>query len=933
MSLEKILKQMDSGNITLLGQVEVSEQDYNELLNFTREKIMNLSMNTISIMPDLFLSITLVQIAIREYERGNFWQYFLEVLEMNVSAAKRNYLGQIFMKTLREHNLFHIDSDERSNNQYVQNILAHAFVTNNYLEGYFDFIYSFYDRNLLRQIPETIDEEINELKDFMQNVQSQDDYIQLENTEHHTSKAYRLLKSTRYVLAQVDIEDTCRLIIDHLKMLDVYYYEDILPSKNDRFSSAFGSWVETIQNDVRNRTFHRSRNVSGSYSRSPYLEIDKRQEKAYLVIPEQKFRDSEISGQASFVNVSIKGNLETYKLSLYHAYGVIKSEVLRIELDSLFSEIDIEINNTRTFQIVDKDYRIFSEEWTELKQFKVGPCFLLTSKDSNVRSDYPLTKEASKQWDEYFIMVKEDTVVYVDHTPLSIVGEFSEQTLFDSCEDYYVLDSYEQKIQHTSKHPMVSFKVEKSLIDRTFLWINEERYQIDKTDNASILEFPNDHEHYGVSVAIEGLVLELDGEYAIFLDEPGKNKRLLCRYVLLTELVCKVKNKHRFTSNGIAQIILAGEYETTPLNCTQVGTHLYEVDMKEGLIGGEFILRLNGSKYTIHVPTQVFKYKFYDVWYYDRPDYFWYKKLTNELILCLPGVSKASVYMNKDLTHLIEGEEVGENLFKFDISSFIHEITGSNSPWNNLNILYTDSSEKWFFFLKILNRTFINYLYLEEEENQVALCVDYIGDADVFVKVINANDDSIVVDRLEVDNGKNVIPQLNSQDLYTVECYMSESNGFFDTKDTLLHGYKRLGMINPSDISNCRIHIKSMKFKDEVINSRYGYIIRNLEKVGVDDYIGRMYEVFKRKGKSYSRVAFERVRVQFSELFSATPLFYLYVEDGEDWVYFYYDQQTDQLLSSEHELLNSKGSRSKYDRFIELYEDDMTYEIKIRRDY
>ena len=85
---------------------------------------------------DLVLSLFLVQVAIRQYKEGKFWKVFNEQLELEISAAKQNYLGQIFIRTIQKYNLYELSKEEANIQMYVENIKAHAFVANYYMKGF-----------------------------------------------------------------------------------------------------------------------------------------------------------------------------------------------------------------------------------------------------------------------------------------------------------------------------------------------------------------------------------------------------------------------------------------------------------------------------------------------------------------------------------------------------------------------------------------------------------------------------------------------------------------------------------------------------------------------------------------------------------------------------------------------------------------------------
>ena len=67
---QRIMKKVNSPEVQLLCQISVSGNEYEELLKYTRSKILNLYMQAIPV-PDLLLSITLVQINVHGLLRGD----------------------------------------------------------------------------------------------------------------------------------------------------------------------------------------------------------------------------------------------------------------------------------------------------------------------------------------------------------------------------------------------------------------------------------------------------------------------------------------------------------------------------------------------------------------------------------------------------------------------------------------------------------------------------------------------------------------------------------------------------------------------------------------------------------------------------------------------------------------------------------------------
>ena len=164
--LEKFKEIINKPDIKLISQIEVSEEEYQLLLSYTRAKVKNIVIQQFA-RADVYLSITMVQVAIRNYTEGNYWNYFIDEIGFDIPTAKRSQLGKAFIATLREYALFEVAHDVGSNYAYVENIKAHSFVPNSYINGYLDFVFSFYDRNLSRYIDSNIEEELSDMIDFM----------------------------------------------------------------------------------------------------------------------------------------------------------------------------------------------------------------------------------------------------------------------------------------------------------------------------------------------------------------------------------------------------------------------------------------------------------------------------------------------------------------------------------------------------------------------------------------------------------------------------------------------------------------------------------------------------------------------------------------------------------------------------------------------
>ena len=165
-NVSEIESTIRNNGFILLGQIQVSDDMYQELLENANWKINHLY---VQILPrtDIILSLAMVQVAIRHFKNGKYWKVFNEQIGTDISVAKQNYIGQIFLKTIREYHLFELGRGDGNTAMYVENVKAHAFVTDSYMHGFLEFSYAYYENNLFRQLQDDISEDLEDLSSFM----------------------------------------------------------------------------------------------------------------------------------------------------------------------------------------------------------------------------------------------------------------------------------------------------------------------------------------------------------------------------------------------------------------------------------------------------------------------------------------------------------------------------------------------------------------------------------------------------------------------------------------------------------------------------------------------------------------------------------------------------------------------------------------------
>lgn len=923
MSIKDLFNSIKNDEIFLLSEIEVSNDEYDALIDYAKNKIdiMNTSSNP---SDDLLLSLALVQIAIREYKDGNYWAYFWKKIDRcNIPATRQSYIGKIFLLTIDKYRLFSIEQSEDENAKYVENIKAHAFITNNYLGGYYDFLYSFYEGNLLRSIPDDLSSDLIPMQHFMNNsLSSSNDSIKLNNSGFKKSKTYRLLKASRIVFANMSPHMLSNIMLKHLQMLDSFYYDNVLPNNTNRFSKGFISWAKEFENELEEKKSRKFTRKRGPVSHRPYIKFFS--DRYFLIIPAQKFREDEINGDV-FLNIN---GVPYKKLDIYNQWGIKVSEEEKIEIDNIFEsfEIIIDSKNQKKYEISSQNYRIFNDDWEEISNPKHGENYIIYKRNITVCSNrdnvisYPFAN--FDDWNICQADFEDDTIVFIDDFPIAIKKEFTGKTDLEQfvSNRYYVKNEFGERVHTVYRHIVISFVVKKSNFDRVILHCNDEQFSnINMPGTTKLFDIENDSESIGVEINLDNLLVRNDGIYKIWIDEP-QSKRLIIEYLLITNLRCSPKGS-RYFLRRYAKITTNGNYGLMPENCDEYeDENVYSLDLykyKEAV----FSISVENKKYTVNVPVRVVEFNTKDEWIWSKPKYLWIDDFSNELYIKLPGAIKCKVYLNNSYDDV----EVGtfkNGVFEFDMTDIRNEILSSSKDKHSLHVVYEDTKEHDEELFVILKSLWFNRIEYQNINGEFCVDVDYDGDACCYFDFYDKDGNCILYHRL-IENGINAIPELDVSSLYDIDRHITQPDQFGFDEIELVPVYRMRNQGIISTYENCSIRITFVKNNYKDVELKYTYTIKNSKEFDDNYFVGTLYEK-QNGGRFVDHVLFERVRFKFIN--QANTQLLLYVEEDQDWVEPIYDNHNKRLITED------MASSNNHDRYKVLYDDETIYKCKIWRD-
>ena len=919
-SLEYKIKE---NSYRILGQIEIDDDEYEELKQYSTIRIRYLT----SVIPiDLKLSVFLVQVAIREYKEGRYWPCFSEVVGEALPSNKQNYLGQIFLKTVKHYGLFMLDKREDGTHPYVENIKAHAFVTNWYLDGYFEFSQAYYENNLFRQIDEDLENDFWDLSSFMKTtLGGNSDMISEKGSATHAARSYRLLKSTRAVISQADPDFLREVFYPTLKLVDNAFYDDKYPQGRDRFEVGFKKWHQKLARDRKDKGTNKTTTDRKLYSQKPFIAVDSTNMGLTLVIPKQKFRTEECNGTATVI-ITCNDKIVNLKMELYKSFGIYISEEIRIPLDDVFCSISICITSEvdKNYLIPDSQYRIFNDSWELTRRFAVGHNHLLVRKENEVLfqgDSRVIDVYEDEQWVHYDVMITKETVCFINSLMLSVIGEFSQDPVFDQLvSSFSAYLSNGASVQTARTHPTISFFVSQEKYKGTVLEVNEQKYPISSISSVSTARWPQDESKLAVTMQLdESDIIHEDGYYILRLNIPGESPTILSKYLLLKHVNCRVTNNiYVYADTGAITLYPDGhQFEVDSsweMKVLGDGSEKYYFPLEENMDHVDIVLELDNQSFVLRSPIKVFAYGFSrNNLTISRTDYLWYKDLRETLYIQLPDATNVSVNLNREDSSKLMAERIDNGLFRVDISSLVYSINDEKRlRCFYLNVDYTTYRKKWLTLPVIYRKPSIfPYFVLNySEEEGVYTEVSIVGDADTYLTVKDHVTHDVIIDRKHIIQGKNNLPELSPDGYYDLEPVMVQSDDFFDISEEPLQFIKGTGVVSLNNLTNCRLPIETLIYQESAIPLKaQGYFINIQEKKNQTTYIGALKSrpsVLSSDQRETKYCGKAMVTVYNSDQGMTVSMMLFSISEG-DWLAPYYDTATGRIISGDSPIIqNSK---------------------------
>lgn len=916
------------GKRTYLSDIPVSEEEY-ELLRSELNRMILRTRQVKRLEGTPLFAAGLVQVALRIYQDGNFWSRFYQEIGLSKGdGVEQRRIGTEFTRVLKEHDRFLLTQEEGKQNQYVQNILLHCFVTDPYLDSYFTFLYAVYSSLLDRDLSQLDREAMNALIE-------------------RADRSALLTKSTAEALRANPRGAKIR-IRNHLKLLDkLFWNPDYSRRTSNRIFSKLQLWAHQSDRMILESASGRSGAGKGKKRFSkPYLFFDPSSFSFRLVLPQQT-----VIGDDPDLYWSISNPMEkVIRPEIAEAVIGYKVQEQSIPLSSwkdLLGEFRIRLNDSeghtvRSFSLPKTDVRFFDEDGYLIftNNLRAGTTYTLTRKAAALRSGSPAeTYDKQDMLLSVYRFEDGDILLLPDGHAVSIGGDRIESGLAggSAVADVTCLLDSGESVSLYPKFPRIILRTQVNKAPGTVIQINSVRFSLN--DIAS-MRFPIDDrsEDTGYWIEPERAVAPKDGLYTILADIPD-GSTYTWKFLLVNGFRLSFDDApYIFEPRGVVRFQDGFDLTSLEKACSKDPSgNIFQFDLAGVGRRIDFSLRIGGSAYLLKVRVPALFTSFTgEKWSAERPAAIWHSDLPDTV--CLSWPEKSLVLFTEEASDdlLAETREkeyrrtAGESYMTCDIRWFkSHLDCGSN-----ISVLYLRAGTGWTELLRVIRHSIPTSCSISEINNGKAIRVhaSILGKGTYYADIFY--EDRLLKEKLPLENGQSSLDIFPENGQYAVELFETEEDdsGFGDA------GYYSIGkfyntLVNPYDMSHRSFQVLYIEKDDDanrILDLSYDYFVEDLARTGKQDtYTGMM--VAENRGE---KLAAFPVSVLFLDPSDPNLVSISFTDEYGDDLSFLYDTKRRGILKEENPKL---PKLTCYRRYTELDPDGDLFRVEFaerkRSDY
>lgn len=907
----------------LLGDIPISEQEYELLLEYFKDKGKKYILDQFPEVDQLY-SIILVQIGIRYYD-GGFWPHVSQILGLrSLSPQQQHNLAVPFITTLKKYGKEIVNEHE-----YVNTILMHGFVSTHYVKNLLDFLYRFYSIDIQRDLKSDV---FKPALDFLIDViqkQEEDDHSQ-------SNRSYILRKQTIDGIKHSSKRSIAMRFRWLLRTIDKYWFGEVVNrNSSSRLIREVANWFDTspLKKDASKATSS-ERKRGEQRSSAPFIRYNYKTNTFTLIIPGQSFIAR--NNESLTLTVTINGNEYHPKFELSEVSTLLRTTevVMPIFNGDIYGEIKVAFITNREERsfivtcgdpIVFFDSRYYSTHVYNKKQIiqaGVMYAFMLGKTDLKVFGAYESetlgdVKRLSLNLGVYDYIVLNGKKLYT--IKASVENGLSSRGLVDLATSSG-LQIYKDK-------PLLFIRTTETKMNGGAVVLHSKKYRLTDLDPTIAERFPD-----GSLQAILNLQNLIDhaGEYRIMVDIPGYEVRKY-QFVYLPEFDYSFENSpFIFVNQGFISFTkkeVKGNYER------ELGVYKFEID--ETLEDLNFNLTVDSQDYPITIQAPIFKWSRNNAEYTTAaPDPLWHGAFPYAFDVLFNEPFRIVIEGYHEDEWNIEPSQIGQGKYHCDLTKFKTWFMDSETSPVQVVIEYRG---KTYPFAEVYTKTEItsmSALSYDEERHCITGYFERFGMDALYLSVIHVQTGTELCTHLPLNEDSFSIDAKDLAGDYSIEFFVKRK-GFGNTYTSI---YKALNRLVTNNLEGLCFSIVGHYGKERYQVERYTFPHRivNVQKVDKDIYVGNLKKVVRTVINSeYQLVTLDVCEVKIWILgvdkvgWQANLMIVSDYEGEEDNQSFLYDRAQKELVVDENPNLTPKQRYVKYADLTDRTFDLMLYKPEV----
>lgn len=909
-----------------IGDIPINDEEFDILVSCFLAKYNYLRCSSSHILLDPVFATTLVHMGIRYYSKGNLWGNISSALGIEkINSNHQVWIRDSYNITLKSYGKLTIPNDDT-----INNILMHGFVSDYYANDFFKFLFAFYRIDLERDLERNDRSTMNSL-------------IEIMTRDDNSGRTYYLVKQT----ADAVRANTrgCKIRIRRfLRLIDSCFWNKIdLSGSNHRLTKLLNNWKETSE-DFNSEVY--KYNVGGyiaggkkSFS-SPYFRCDFKTLKLELVLPTQLIKHEFDNN----VYWEIVMNEKRYVINndVYEAVTGNKTEekVMEIIPDKLFGNISINLlcNNykIRTFKILGDCIRFFDKNGNYIRSdsLPIGEVYSLTQANEVVLSNALIDSEPKGLLLlSYFNFQIGDIVRLPDGNPISI-GKGLEEGLTQRGLVSKAIALYKgDEIPIYNNEPMLYIKIPKAKVNGTAIIINENIYRMFDKETIEVKAIELDERDRTDNI---GYLLDLihfncssDGVYNIIIDVPNDRTYRVWKFALIRNMsyefegspyIFKKKGTISFSDN-VKVMRFYGDTE----KISKENKYNFIILPGERELSSEILANKEVLSVRFEIPVLNWKFDNAD-WEIDKPSEIWHSDFPTIIYFSYPGdilgLSTDNNFDNDyDEDTCVSYKALSKGIFECDVTCFKSWF----SKYYEKQSIYINIQSKTIPFFEVITKSTVKSKMIKGDfdNNFILGEFEIIGQAKYYVDITYGG--VAIAEKEPLIKGVFKIPAKINSGKYKVSLFEDEEDetGFGNVNYLFIDKYI-CDLVNPKNLEGKNLLINHIKESEETLfkmslNREYKIERLKLINDNLHTYTGQM--VIRRNPNKNSTSLL--VNVEFYDL---NKLRYAYITfyDEEDMIEFLYDNEENKIVREE---IKELPPSVKYRRYEPLYPEEYVYVV------